>query len=81
MGYGILAILFGLAVVIKVNIYGSIWIVLGVYIIYSAISTKKSAKSEMDVSSVDRSEYVIDRIGGTGNIDINLSKYGSMSIF
>lgn len=75
MGYAILAILFGLAVVIKVNMYGFIWIVLGVYIIYSKISRKKSTQYEMDVSSVDRSKYVIDRIGGAENIDINLSKY------
>lgn len=79
MGYGILAILFGLAVVIKVNMYGSIWIVLGVYIIYSKISTEKSAQSEMDVSSVDRSNYVVDGIGGAENIDINLSKYSYAS--
>lgn len=79
MRYGILAILFGLAIVIKVNIYGSIWIVLGVYIIYSEISTKKSTRSEMDVSSIDRSEYVTNIIGGSKNIDINLSKYSDDS--
>ncbi len=33
----------------------------------------------MKMSNIDRSEYIIDEIGSTENIDINLSKYNYYS--
>ena len=56
-------------------IFGIICIILGIYSINREVSRRKVFKSEMKMSSIDRSECIINEIGGTENIDIDLSKY------
>ena len=80
MVYAIFFTLIGLAILFKGSaIIGAICVIVGVYLINDEISRKKLSRCEIEVSSVDRSEYVIDKIGGFKNIDINLSKYSSDS--
>lgn len=76
MGYGIIVLLIGLCGFIENPKAGLIVIVFGGFLISKHILLKKSSQSEIKNSSVDRSKYIIDRIGGVQNIDINLSKYG-----
>lgn len=76
LGYGIIVLLIGLCGFIENPKAGLIVIVFGGFLIFRHILLKKSAQSEIKKSSVDRSKYIIDRIGGVENIDINLSKYG-----
>lgn len=76
MGYGIIVLLLGLFGFIENPKAGLIVIVFGGFLIFRHILLEKSSQSEIKKSSVDRSKYVIDKIGGVENIDINLSKYG-----
>lgn len=84
---GIIITVMGLMILIPALISGSagsivagmIFTLMGIYLITSSILDAKKALSEIEESSVDRSESVVDKIGGVNNIDINLSKYGDRS--
>jgi hypothetical protein len=76
--YSAFCIIFGLMSFIAGRghiIFGFICTILGIYFINRELSRRKVFKSEMKISSIDRSKCIINEIGGTENIDINLSKY------
>lgn len=74
--FGLICLIVGLFVLFKGGfIFGGILVIFGIYLINREVSRRKVFKSEMKMSSIDRSECIINEIGGTENIDINLSKY------
>lgn len=80
MGTGILIILFGIIFFLGLSkILGCIVIIFGFIYIFGVKWLEEEKNLEIEEASIDRSENILDKIGGVNNIDINLSKYGDES--
>lgn len=80
MGTGILIILFGIIFFLGLSkILGCIVIIFGFIYIFGVKWLEEEKNLEIEEASIDRSENILDKIGGVNNIDINLSKYGDAS--
>lgn len=80
MGTGILIILFGIIFFLGLSkILGCIVIIFGFIYIFGVKWLEEEKNLEIEDASIDRSENILDKIGGVNNIDINLSKYGDES--
>ena len=55
------------------------FIVFGLIIMFLWLSKESDIQSVKEESSIDRSKNILDEIGGSNNIDINLSKYSEES--
>lgn len=80
MGTGILIILFGIIFFLGLSkILGCIVVIFGFIYIFGVKWLEEEKNLEIEEASIDRSENILDKIGGVNNIDINLSKYGDES--
>jgi hypothetical protein len=80
LGTGILIILFGIIFFLGLSkILGCIVIIFGFIYIFGVKWLEEEKNLEIEEASIDRSENILDKIGGVNNIDINLSKYGDES--
>ncbi|SCI69428.1 Uncharacterised protein [uncultured Clostridium sp.] len=61
------------------KILGCAVILFGILGIFCVKSTEKDKRLEIEEASKDRSQDILDKIGGVDNIDVNLSKYGDES--
>lgn len=76
----IIGLIIGLMVIKSGGILiGLIWIVLPILLIILDIKNNKTNNAEMQKATIDRSNKILDKIGGFNNIDINLSKYSDES--
>lgn len=76
----IIGLIIGLMVIKSGGILiGLIWIVLPILLIILDIKNNKTNNAEIQKATIDRSNKILDKIGGADNIDINLSKYGDES--
>lgn len=80
MGTGILIILIGVMFFLGLSkILGCIVIIFGFIVFFGVKWLEEEKNLEIEDASIDRSENILDKIGGVNNIDINLSKYGDES--
>lgn len=80
MSTGITIIFLGIMFFVAYSkILGCAVILFGIFGIWLVKTSDKQIKLNLEESSTDRSQDILDKIGGVDNIDVNLSKYGDES--
>ena len=80
MSTGILIIFFGIIFFVAYSkILGCAVILFGIFGIWLVKTSDTQEKLKLEEASTDRSQDILDKIGGVDNIDVNLSKYGDES--